>query len=101
MIEMPTPASPAWIATITSGTVDMPTTSAPMARSIRYSARVSRFGPGHRDVHAFAQHDPQLERDRAGQRAQLGIVRRRHVGKPGPSRSSLGPTSGLSPSRLM
>ena len=32
-------------AAITSGTVDIPTTSAPMARSMRYSARVSSWGP--------------------------------------------------------
>ena len=37
---------PACTPTITSGTVDMPTTSAPMPRRKRYSARVSRFGPG-------------------------------------------------------
>src|SRR5262249_26994013 len=37
---------PAWTPTITSGTVDIPTTSAPICRRKRYSARVSRFGPG-------------------------------------------------------
>lgn len=45
MIESPKTRIPAWTATITSGTVDMPTTSAPIARKNRYSARVSRFGP--------------------------------------------------------
>jgi hypothetical protein len=46
MIEIPITRIPSCTATITSGTVDMPTTSAPIARSIRYSALVSRFGPG-------------------------------------------------------
>src|SRR5262249_40808513 len=36
--EMPRVRSPAWTATMTSGTVDMPTTSAPPARRKRYSA---------------------------------------------------------------
>ena len=45
MIEIPSTRMPPWAATSTSGTVDMPTTSAPRPRSIRYSARVSRFGP--------------------------------------------------------
>ena len=44
-IDRPSTRMPAWTATITSGTVDMPTTSAPMVRRKRYSARVSRFGP--------------------------------------------------------
>src|SRR5687768_4401258 len=44
-IEIPSTRIPAWTATMTSGTVDMPTTSAPALRSMRYSARVSRFGP--------------------------------------------------------
>ena len=43
--DSPNTLMPAWTATITSGTVDMPTTSAPMVRRKRYSARVSRFGP--------------------------------------------------------
>ena len=45
-IENPTTRIPQWTATITSGTVDMPTTSAPITRRKRYSARVSKFGPG-------------------------------------------------------
>src|SRR5262249_21714715 len=43
--ENPSTRSPLWTPTITSGTVDMPTTSAPRPRRKRYSARVSRFGP--------------------------------------------------------
>ena len=43
--DSPSTRIPACTATITSGTVDMPTTSAPMCRRKRYSARVSRFGP--------------------------------------------------------
>src|SRR5580765_1648591 len=45
MIEIPSTFIPSCTATMTSGTVDIPTTSAPIARSMRYSARVSRFGP--------------------------------------------------------
>ena len=45
MIEKPRTFMPAWTATKTSGTVDIPTTSAPIARRNRYSARVSRLGP--------------------------------------------------------
>src|SRR5439155_22003117 len=45
-IDSPRHFSPQWTATITSGTVDMPTTSAPSWRRKRYSARVARFGPG-------------------------------------------------------
>src|SRR6185503_2128786 len=41
----PSTRIPACTATMTSGTVDMPTTSAPSVRTIRYSARVSRLGP--------------------------------------------------------
>src|SRR6185437_5469069 len=45
MIDTPSTFIPMCTAVITSGTVLIPTTSAPMARSMRYSARVSRFGP--------------------------------------------------------
>ena len=63
---------------------DMPTTSAPIARSMRYSARVSRFGP------ATATYTPSRSvirssrRDGARDRAQARVVRRRHVGKARP-----------------
>ena len=39
--EMPSTFMPMWLAAITSGTVDMPTTSAPMVRRKRISAGVS------------------------------------------------------------
>ena len=45
---------PPCTATRFSGTSDMPTTSAPIPRRKRYSAAVSRFGPGDRDEHALA-----------------------------------------------
>src|SRR6185503_767967 len=45
MIENPRTRRPWCTAVITSGTVLIPTRSAPTARSMRYSARVSRFGP--------------------------------------------------------
>src|SRR2546422_3956822 len=49
MIDTPSTFIPICTAVMTSGTVLIPTTSAPRARSIRYSARVSRFGPVDRD----------------------------------------------------
>ena len=89
-------------ATITSGTVDMPTTSAPMR------AQHPVLGPGlevrarHRDVHAFPQHDARARaRPRGPARAAPGSYGADMSGNRGPSRSSFGPTSGLSPSRLM
>ena len=42
---IPSTRSPACAATITSGTVDMPTASAPIVLRNRYSALVSRLGP--------------------------------------------------------
>src|SRR5437588_2937724 len=44
--DRPRLRSPQWTPTMTSGTVDMPKDSAPIPRKKRYSARVSRFGPG-------------------------------------------------------
>src|SRR5207247_683496 len=44
-IDTPSTRIPTWRAAITSGTVLIPTTSAPMPRNMRYSARVSRLGP--------------------------------------------------------
>src|SRR2546430_8540190 len=44
-IDTPSTRIPMWRAAITSGTVLIPTTSAPMPRNMRYSARVSRLGP--------------------------------------------------------
>jgi hypothetical protein len=44
-IEHPSTRIPQCTATIASGTVDMPTASAPIIRRNRYSARVSKFGP--------------------------------------------------------
>ena len=41
MHEMPSTSIPMWRATIASGTVDMPTASAPIARRYRISAGVS------------------------------------------------------------
>lgn len=46
IIEKPITLIFIWQATITSGIVLMPTTSAPTIRKKRYSALVSRFGPG-------------------------------------------------------
>ena len=43
--ETPNTLMPQWFATITSGTVDMPTASAPRIWNILYSAGVSKVGP--------------------------------------------------------
>ena len=43
--ETPATRSPQWRARITSGTVDMPTASAPSTRNARISAGVSKLGP--------------------------------------------------------
>src|SRR5690606_4990768 len=45
MQEIPAARTPIWFATVTSGTVDMPTASAPIRPSIRISAGVSYDGP--------------------------------------------------------
>ena len=101
MIEMPMTRMPSCTATITSGTVDMPTTSAPIARSIRYSARVSRLGPV---TATYTPSRSMMPSSSAAFRASArssGSYGADMSGKRGPRRSSLGPTSGLSPSRLM
>ena len=72
---------PAWTPTITSGTVDMPTTSAPMPRRKRYSARVSRFGPGTATNTPLWTDDLFLQGDALRQREQLAVVGPAHVGK--------------------
>ena len=82
-IEKPRTLSPAWTATRTSGTVDIPTTSAPMPRRNRYSARVSRFGPGHRHVDTAVGDDVRLQRDLQGQSLELPVVGLDQVGEPG------------------
>ena len=45
MTETAATRRPAWRATIVSGTVDMPTASAPSVRNARISAGVSNVGP--------------------------------------------------------
>ena len=83
MIEKPSDLRPAWTATMTSGTVDMPTQSAPMPR------RKAVLGPRLQARSADAgDEDPLLHRDLSssiahllGQRDQLRIVRMTHVGK--------------------
>ena len=102
MIESPSTRIPPCTATITSGTVLHPDdVGADRAQHAVLGARLE-VRPRHGDVHAFAQHDSLLARDLARQRAQ----RRRRTAptcreSAAPSRSSFGPTSGLSPSRLM
>ena len=74
---------PGWTATSTSGTVDIPTTSAPMPRRKRYSARVSRFGPDHRHIDTAMGDDVLLERDLKRQILELAVVRLDQVGESG------------------
>src|SRR5256886_12282620 len=101
MIDTPSTRIPTCTAAITSGTVLIPTTSAPSPRSMRYSARVSRLGP------ATATYTPSRSRIRSSSatwraRARSGSSYGCDMsGKRRPSVSSFGPTSGLSPSRLM
>ena len=101
MIDTPSTRIPRCTAAITSGTVLIPTTSAPNPRSMRYSARVSRLGP------ATATYTPSRSTMRSSSATRRASARSRSSygcdmsGKRGPSVSSFGPTSGLSPSRLM
>lgn len=46
IIDKPNTLIDEWFATITSGTVLIPTTSAPIVLKYLYSALVSRLGPG-------------------------------------------------------
>ena len=59
----------------------MPTTSAPIARRKRYSARVSRFGPATATYTPSRRAIPCSGGDRARERPQRRVVRRGHVGK--------------------
>ena len=58
--ERPRLRSPQWTPTITSGTVDMPTTSAPMRAEEAIFGAGLEIGPGHRDVHALVAGYPLL-----------------------------------------
>src|SRR5882672_3373925 len=88
---------PMWRATRTSGTVLIPTASAPKPRSMRSSAGVSKFGP------ATATYTPSLSFGST----ECASVRSSSVyaptmsGKRGPSVSSFGPRSGFVPMKLM
>ena len=77
----PTTRMPIARATITSGTVDMPTASAPSAASIRTSAGVSYVGPRSPAYTPSRSVDALLRGRRPRQLGELGIVRSRHVGK--------------------
>src|SRR5436190_8820625 len=101
MTEMPSTRMPPCTATMTSGTVDIPTTSPPSSRTMRYSARVSRFGP---ETATYTPSRSVIFASRATPRAtarNCSSYGSDMSGNRGPSRSSFGPTSGLSPSRLM
>ena len=90
-----------WFATMFSGTVDIPTASAPMKRRNLYSARVSKFGPG------TATNTPRSRRifrssaTFSASALNCLLYGSDISGNRGPSVSSFGPISGLSPRRLM
>ena len=87
--------------TITSGTVDIPTTSAPICRRKRYSARVSRFGPGTATNTPLWQTIFSSRATRWARRISSWSYGSLISGKRRPSRSSFLPTRGLSPIKLM
>ena len=96
----PSTRIPSARATMTSGTVDIPTASAPRTPSMRTSAaRLVRRTeePG---VDTFAQHDSLLPRDVARDRRERGSYGDDMSGNRTSPRSS-GPTSGLRNIRLM
>ena len=68
---------PQWRARITSGTVDMPTASAPSVRKARISAGVSKLGPVRGEVDALGQRDAELAGAAAQQRRAAPGRRRR------------------------
>ena len=66
--------SPAWRARITSGTVDIPTASAPSVRNVRISAGVSKRRAGGGQVDALGELDLQRARGVVQPGAQLRVV---------------------------
>ena len=68
----------------TSGTVDMPTVSAPSVRSMRISAGVSNAGPSQAAYTPSPRSRPSLLCCCLRRRAQLRVVRVGHVGEAGP-----------------
>ena len=81
-IEKPSVRKPAWTATMASGTVDMLTMSAPSVRNMRYSARVSRFGPGTATSTPFRVGTPSSVAAWRATFDQFAVVGGDHVGKP-------------------
>ena len=80
-IEKPRTFIPAWTATRTSGIVDIPTTSAPMALEEPILGPGLEVGPGHRHIDTAMGDDVQLERHAEGQVLQFPVVGLDHVGE--------------------
>src|SRR5207245_10213587 len=101
MIETPSTLIPVCTAVMTSGTVLIPTTSAPRARSIRYSARVSRFGPVTATYTPSRRLMPRPSATARPSARRPATYASDMSGNRGPTRSSFGPTRGFAPKRLM
>ena len=84
----------------TSGTVDIPTRSAPSARIIRISAGVSNAGPSQAAYTPSPSASPSLSAASCASLRYSGSYASDMSGKRGPSVSSFGPTSGEEPWRL-
>jgi len=69
---------------MTSGTVDMPTTSAPIVRKKRYSARVFQIRAGHADIDAPVGNEVFASGNLHGPANHDRIVRTRHIGEARP-----------------
>ena len=87
-------------AAITSGTVDIPTRSAPSARMKRISAGVSNCGPSQAAYTPSPSASPSRSAASCASRRYSGSYASVMSGKRGPSVSSFGPTSGEVPCRL-
>ena len=84
-----------------SGTVDMPTASAPSSRAARTSAGVSYWGPG---KYMYTPSRRGMPRALAACRAtspRAGVYTRLMSGKRGPKASTLAPHRGLMPKSLI
>ena len=82
MHEIPSTSTPMWRATMASGTVDMPTASAPMVLRYRTSAGVSYRGPVAGGIDTMPQLHAQLSARVVGNPAQVRRIHIRQIGKP-------------------
>ena len=97
----PSTCMPQWAATMASGTVDMPTASAPSVRARRTSAGVSYCGPG---KYMYTPSRREISSALAVCRAtyrSAGVYTWLISGNRGPNSSRLGPHRGLTPKSLI